>query len=561
MPEPVKPALFAEYASTPVRRRIMPWSRAPITGRLGEVLHLAAERHPSQLITVDRSCAIDPTGPLTRTYSEWAEQVDAAACWLSGLGVRPWDRVAIVKANHFDVSLLACAAARIGAVPALLSGAYGPDIAHTLLARLDRPFVVTDHEHLTGCGLDKDAVAGLTAKTVCLDGAQDRPDVIRLDEFRGDGSPATPVLRAPDEPMIITHTSGTTGVPKLVLHSAQSERGSTHIEAERWPVCGIRADDVWAYCEPYWHERHTHFMLAMAVIGQRMLMLSDPRSPNLKALLLEHRPTLVEALPNIFLYWEPMAADPDRPFGTVREFISSFDAIHTRTMRVFLNASDRRVPIWLQVWSQSENGALLLRPYLRFNVRKVGRRRQPTQLLGWPIPFFGRVRVVEPETGRRVRRGRPGLIEIAQPGRSIGYVGEQHRHDLKRNGKWWNTGDLGVINRWGALRFLDREIDRIPGHSAIELEDVLLDRLPDTTEVVILPVAGGAPVPVLSTVDNQPVDPREWAQATADMPTLAGPIHIRWEDFPRTGTWKIRRVALRERLLPEARALGTGRWT
>jgi acyl-coenzyme A synthetase/AMP-(fatty) acid ligase len=274
-----------------------------------------------------------------------------------------------------------------------------------------------------------------------------------------------------------------------------------------------------------------------------------------------HKPTLVETLPNIYLHWEQLARDPRRPFGNVRVYVNSFDAIHTRTIRTFLDATGRRLPIWVQSWSQSEAGAIVIRPYLRRSVRRVGKRPPPTQVLGWPIPFLCRIRAVDPDTGRPVRRGDVGLIEVSQPGRSLAYVGEQHRHDLKRDGWFWNTGDLGVINRFGAVRLVDREIDRIPGASAIELEDVLLDRLPQTTEVVVLAVAGSLPVPVLSTAGDVPVDPAEWARVTADLPALAAPVRLRWADFPRTATWKIRRVQLRERLFAGTSAVGVGRWT
>lgn len=531
-----------------------------MTGCIGEALHVAAQRAPGQLIIVDRPADIDPAGPTERTYAQWAAFVDEVAAWLWEAGVRPWDRVVVVKDNHFDVAILACAAARIGAVPALLSGAYGPEVAHRLLERLELPFVITDREHVIACGLDKDAVKRLTTRTICVDSVDGRPDLVPLDDIRG-GAVVTPLLRAPEEPMVITHTSGTTGIPKLVLHSADSERSITLIEAERWPLCGIRSSDVWAYCEPYWHERHTHSMLAMATINQQMLMLSDPLSPRVKELLLKYRPTLVETLPNIYLAWEGLARDPGRPFANVREYINSFDAIHTRTIRTFLDATDRRMPIWLQAWSQSENGTLLIRPYLRRSVRRRGHRPPPSQSLGWPVPSLGKIRTVDPRTGAPVRRGEVGLIEISQPGRCLAYVDERHRHDLKRDGEWWNTGDLGVINRLGALRIVDREVDRIEGASAIELEDVLLDRLPQTTEIVILPVSGGLPVPVVSTTGDVPVDHDTWRTATADLPRLAEPIHIRWDEFPRTGTWKIRRVRLREELLPSADPVGTGTWT
>jgi acyl-coenzyme A synthetase/AMP-(fatty) acid ligase len=182
-------------------------------------------------------------------------------------------------------------------------------------------------------------------------------------------------------------------------------------------------------------------------------------------------------------------------------------------------------------------------------------------VLGWPIPFLCKLRAVDPDTGVRVPRGRVGLIEVSQPGRSLAYVGEQERHDLKRDGWWWNTGDLGVINRFGAVRLVDREIDRIPGASAIELEDVLLDRLPETTEVVVLAVAGKLPIPVLSTTGDIPLDRSAWARATGDLPPMAEPIQIPWPEFPRTATWKIRRVQLRDQLFCGAKAMGVGRWT
>jgi hypothetical protein len=108
---------------------------------------------------------------------------------------------------------------------------------------------------------------------------------------------------------------------------------------------------------------------------------------------------------------------------------------------------------------------------------------------------------------------------------------------------------------------VDREIDRIPGGSAIEFEDLILDRIPYTTEVVILPVAGDLPVPVVSTEDDIPLNKSDWERAVADLSPMAPPIQIKWDEFPRTGTWKIRRVHLRETLLSGAEAIGIGRWT
>jgi len=557
--QPTLPVFLTDYAPTRFRQRWTPFSRSPATARLGEVWHVAAQRATGQRVIVDRPADIDPLGPTDRDYAGWAALVDRAAAWLYAAGVRPWDRVAVLKANHLDVTLLASAIARLGAIPATLAWTHTPEFVRAMLTRLERPFLVADGAQLLSCGLERDSVATLTTRTITVD-RTGRDDVLALDDLRH--APAVPPrLRAAHEPMVITHTSGTTGVPKLVLHSAESIHSLALVEAERWPVFRMRPQDTFAYCDPFCHQRMATAMAAIATLTPTALMLSEPQSLTVRDLLIRHRPTIAETLPNIYLHWENLARDPARPFGNVRVYINSFDAIHTRTIRTFLHATDRRMPIWVQSWSQTEAGAIVIRPYLRRSVRRVGHRPPPTQVLGWPIPWLCKLRAVDPETGRRVPRGTVGLIEVSQPGRSLGYVGEQDRHDLKRNGWWWNTGDLGVINRFGAVRLVDREIDRIPGGSALELEDVLLDRLPTTTEVVVLAISGDMPVPVLSTTGDLPISRAAWARATTDLPPLADPIQISWSDFPRTATWKIRRVQLRERLFSGAQTVGIGRWT
>jgi len=88
----------------------------------------------------------------------------------------------------------------------------------------------------------------------------------------------------------------------------------------------------------------------------------------------------------------------------------------------------------------------------------------------------------------------------------------------------------------------------------------LLDRLERASEVLVLGMPDGPPVPVLCMRDNR-LDPLEWKQATAGLPELAEPRLVPWEDVPRTATWKVQRVEFREKLLGKESGPGTGRWT
>jgi acyl-coenzyme A synthetase/AMP-(fatty) acid ligase len=161
------------------------------------------------------------------------------------------------------------------------------------------------------------------------------------------------------------------------------------------------------------------------------------------------------------------------------------------------------------------------------------------------------VRVVDPETGTPLKAGQAGMIEVATEGRFITYVAEVERANSGRSKNWWRTGDFGYMSPWRCLHMLDRVQDRIAGlSSTLHLEDVLLERLPSLTEIVLVSESSGRPVPVISTHDDSPLDGASWTSATADLPPLAEPVKIRWSEFPRTATWKVRRSVL-ARSLPQ----------
>ena len=78
------------------------------------------------------------------TTAELAHHVDDLAGRLSAAGVRSGEHVAIYKVANFDVWLLATAAARVGAVPVMLSPALDPRTVGILMERLGQPHLLTD---------------------------------------------------------------------------------------------------------------------------------------------------------------------------------------------------------------------------------------------------------------------------------------------------------------------------------------------------------------------------------------------------------------------------------
>jgi acyl-coenzyme A synthetase/AMP-(fatty) acid ligase len=525
----------------------------------GPFFDVLADRGTGTLVHLSRPLDIAPDGRTTYGIDSLAELVTRAAGWLAGLGVTPGDRVAVIKPNHWDYVLLACAAARIGAVPALISGLLPAETQQVLLKRLDPAALVTTTGTLAAAREAETDLTAFARRTLTLD--TPAPGAIALSEVHGH-RPPRPQRRPDGAPLVIMHTSGTTGIPKLVTHTTKTLiHRIAAAEARRWPVVSSRRDDTVAQATSYAHGRGLTWTLSVFWLAPREVVILDSYEPRrVEPVLRAHPPTALEAAPSAFVRWQSLATSADNPFRNVRLYINTFDAIHPPTVRTFLAATRRRLPLWVQVWGQSETGPLTFRCFTRRSVRASGERHPTTRDLGRPVPGRTRLRVVDPGTLQPVRRGRPGLVLARTGALCAGYVGEPERLRAKLTGGWFATGDLGVATPSGRLLLLDREVDTVPGGSCVEIEDVIHDRLPDVVEAVVLGRASGLPLPVLVTKDGM-LDRATWHRAVADLPPLGEPTLLPADQLPLTATGKVRRQELRDRLLDGAPPYGTGHWT
>ncbi|MER6335092.1 class I adenylate-forming enzyme family protein [Streptomyces sp. NPDC001034] len=502
---------------------------------MGTLFDEAAAGGARTVFHLDRPFDIAPEAGTRWTVAELADLVRVTAARLAGAGVRPGDRVAIVKDNHWDYDLLACAAVRVGAVPALLSARLDPEDLRTLLTRLRPAALVTTSAVLARCG-DASPPVRVTVDPA----APGAVHLAALDASR----PCPPVRRPDDDPLVIHHTSGTTGLPKLVVHSTRTlVHTLARFEAVRYPAVGIRRDDVLLNAGAYAHGRTfcwTAVVLSAPPAEVVLLTGDDPDTAD--PLLRAHPPTVVEALPASYVRLRPLTTRLDNPFRRVRLYISTYDAVHPPALRAYLTASRHARPLWMQGWGQTETGPLTFRFHTRRSALAPD-AESTARRLGRPVPGRTRLRAVDPDTLRPVPRGRPGLLLVRTAALALGYVAEDGRWDAKRVGAWWSTGDVGVHHRDGGVSVLDREADGPAGLSCLRTEDILEERLPQALECVVLGAADGDPLPVVVTADGR-LDPDAWEEATNGLPTLREPAVLTWDDVPRTGTGKVRRAVL-----------------
>ncbi|MEV5721082.1 condensation domain-containing protein [Amycolatopsis mediterranei] len=178
--------------------------------------------------------------------------------------------------------------------------------------------------------------------------------------------------------------------------------------------------------------------------------------------------------------------------------------------------------------------------------------------LGMPLP--GTVLLVLDERGEPAPIGMTGELAIGGPGASSSYVDEQSAvfgGVTGVPGRFFRTGDLGVIGRDGAARFLgraDRQL-KVRGHR-IEPEEIeaAARRLAGDRDVAVLPVMANGVVDHLVgyvETDDEALADNLNARLVTVLPRqllvqrwLATPV------FPRLANGKVDLAALRARPLP-----------
>ena len=501
------------------------------TFRIGEMFDQAAERHRTAQVILDVPLGLAPEDGTTLTVGQVADHVRRISARLSGAGVERGHRVAIHKTDNFDIALLASAVQRIGAVPALLSPALPGEVVTGLLERLEKPWLLTDRQKLDTSTLDLTA-----ARQTLLCAGEERADCVSLTRF-ADAPVAPPNPPGRHEPALITHTSGTTGLPKLVVQTpdalGQRLRPQKVLAARTW-----RHESV-ALCMSFVHARFYSALFLALSYGNPLIVAVDPDPARIGPLFARTRPGAVETQPNTFIDWETLAGAENAPLSSIRYYSATFDAMHPRTIATLLDASTRRLPFFLQMYGQTETGPVTANLYTR-----RGAHRADGRCVGWPFPRVIRLRVVD-DDGRALGPGEVGHLEVKSRTRAVTYLGEDERFASQVTDGWWRMGDMGRKDRWGRVHLLDREIDQLGViDSNLRVEDQLMARLPELREIVLVSGVDGRPLPVVCTRDDGALDPDRWAMATAGLPPMAPPRQIPFDLVPRTATWKVRRPEL-----------------
>lgn len=505
------------------------------------------------------------------TLGELDRRVAARAAWLHERGVRPRDPIAVWAGTAADTVLSFLALTRLGAIPALMNGKLRPEIAAEYIRRLRAAGVLADAPRAAALA---EVTAGVASVDVASAGAAPAGQglgapLLGAPAEAGAGDPArAPAYyrHHPDDPIVITHTSGTTGVPKAVLHSHASLFAATR-HLLTMPQAQGTSRILNALPAP-----HTATVLMVnQALGNRaqMFLLSEQGGERVLDAIQRWRP---DGVFGFSVTWAELARFDLSGYDldSVRLWFNTGDCSHEPHVRKLVRVGSRdvmtrqgvtRVPgsVFIDGLGSSEMGHSMFHITHTVDTDRYGR------CVGRPYQFT-KVAVLD-DDGAELPPGQVGWLGIDSPSLFRGYWNDSGTTYRFRLRGWYLTGDLVYADDEGRYYHLDRAVDSAVASDGKRFftalsEERILTACDDVTDCTVVIVADGGQVVTdvlleLSAGADPAADRGERIRAALGpdlAATLRRVVPVRADDIPVTVTGKVRKVALRERYLTDAPA-------
>ena len=253
-----------------------------------------------------------------------------------------------------------------------------------------------------------------------------------------------------DELWFLNSTSGTTGLPKIVMHHQARWFAFHELAVQTGALTG---DDVFMSVLPapfgfgLWTGHFTP-----TILGSPCVVL-DRFSPEATlAAIATHRVTVLAAVSTQFVMLLNSPAVDDHDLTSLRVLYTGGEMVPYERAAEFEDRTGARV---LQFYGSNETGAL--------SATRLGDDRDTRlRTAGHVLPEMA-VRLFDPDTGADVTAtGRPGIAACRGPVTSFGYYEDAAANlELFTDDGWMRTGDLCTIDGSGVLTVAGRTSDFI----------------------------------------------------------------------------------------------------
>jgi acyl-CoA synthetase (AMP-forming)/AMP-acid ligase II len=488
------------------------------------------------------------------------ERVAARAEWFHRHGIGRRDPVAVYVTSAADVFLNFLALTWLGAIPALMNGNMPAEIAAEFIRRLRGVGVILDADHAELADRDLGT------------------PVIGTAEQTGTGDPSgapAHYRHHPDDPVAITHSSGTTRMPAAVVHSHHSLFAAVRAVRLTEPRQSGPVRELSAF--PPAHTAGIIILNEALCNGYELLCLSGQggafaRSGEVIIDAIERwRPTAVFGFA---VTWSELARFnlSTRDVSSVRVWSNSGDCAHEAHIRRLVAVGSHQafgpdgvisVPgsRFNDTLGSTEMG------YGGFRISHQPGSERYNRCVGKPFEF-AKIILVDPRTGREVPRGQVGQVAMKSPTLAIGYWNDSVATFRTRLNGYYLTGDLMYRDEDGYFYHVDRASDAVDLgdgnwlYTALS-EERILKRCPDVRDCTVLAARGDDGTLVFdvllvlapdadSAVDRDGAVSAALGEVAAAVPRRI--VTISDDEILVGPTGKVRKFLMRERLLAAAGA-------
>ncbi len=492
------------------------------------------------------------------TYGQLVERSNQLAHTLLDQGVGAGDRVGIYMLKGLELPVALYGILKAGGAYVPVDPSAPPSRIQAILEDCGIRHLVTD-ESRAARAMD---LGASTASLECIiapgpDGVGKGTRVVSWSEVET-AKDSDPRIRVTEDDLAyIMYTSGSTGVPKGLMHTHRSGSSYAHMSARTYSVT---CDDRLGNHSPLHFDMSTFEYLTGPLCGATTVIIPEEATLfpiNLSELIERERLT--------FWYSVPLALIQLLTRGQIERYDAS-------SLRWVLFGGEPFPPkyLWrlMELWPQ----ARFSNSYGPAEVNQCTFYHVPREDMGSQEPFpigpvwDGAEGLIVDASDQPAAPGTEGELLIRAPTMMRGYWA---RPDLDREAffikqpwaddrrKFYRTGDLVRERADGNLLFLgrkDRQI-KVRGYRVEldEIENVLsgLEEVAEAAAVVVRTGEGETTIlAAVSPISSSGCDPNEVRRRSAErLPPYAVPQKIEVIDrFPRTGSGKIDRPALAEQL-------------
>jgi acyl-coenzyme A synthetase/AMP-(fatty) acid ligase len=551
VPHPEPPPNMTDYEATRASFRLDVPERF---NAVVDVVDARAASTPNALAL--RMVSPDGTVAEDHTFADLRDRSIRMARMLADLGVGKGDRIFVMLPRVIGWYDTVLGAIRLGAIP--MPGTTqlkAKDIAYRI-AKAGASVAVTDPDGASaveavraGCPTLQTliAVGGSVAGWVDGDAARDAQPV---DPVADPPLPAD--VTAASDPMLIYFTSGTTGNPKMVLHTQASYGIGHQITARYWQ--DLHEGDVfWGVSDTGWAKAAWSKLFGQWALGAAVMAWNAQGKPDFDQMLRmigDHGVTVFCAPPTIYRNFVTRDLS-GYDFAVLRHCLAAGEALNPETFTAWRAATGTEIH---DGYGQTETVNLLAN--YRCLPIKPGS-------LGKPTPGFDVV-VVDAD-GTPLPPGNEGQIAVrVRPERPVGlfveYWQDPEATAAAHVGDHYLTGDRAHVDEDGYFWFVSRDDDVIiPAGYRIgpfEVESVVIEH-PAVQEVACIGVPDAERGQVVKAfvvlVPGQDASAALAEELQAHVRERTAPYkyprQIEFiEELPKTVSGKVRRVDLRARV-------------